>query len=610
MKFMFKRLLVTLIIFFLSVTSARAQGEFLTNYNVSYQVDNQGQTHVAMDVELTNLLSNIYASEFTVSIGSTNLENINLKLDGGEAEPNVAVGNKTTNITIVFPDKVLGKDKSQRFTLEFSSRDFARRLGRVWEVTIPRLAKIDSGEDYHLTLSIPQSFGPPSLITPKPASESSSGQNRVYRFKTEDLYENGVAATFGQEQSFNFELNYYLNNPYFYPIVTEIALPPDTAWQQVLYQSITPQPVKIEVDADGNWLASYRLGSQENLAVVASGSASIFLKPRTDYPLGLNTGINYLSSQQYWEVDQPQVKEIAKKLTTPRQIYQYVVENLIYDYGRLEQSPARWGAANVLDNQDSALCSEFTDLFIALARASGIKARAINGFAYTDNSSLRPLSLKQDVLHAWPEYYDETRQLWVPVDPTWGNTTGGVDFFSQPDLNHFTFAIQGRDSTYPIPAGAYKNGQDPSKTVFVDFGPKLTPSSGLKLEFNLPKEVIAGIDTNAELTVTNTGNVALYQVPVSISSQHFKIKNNQQEIAILPPQGKTTINFTLPATSWTSNVTDKLTAESGESVTTFNLNITPAYRLIIGKVSVLLAVLIMLAITVGLGIKTVLKWRK
>jgi len=82
---------------------------------------------------------------------------------------------------------------------------------------------------------------------------------------------------------------------------------------------------------------------------------------------------------------------------------------------------------------------EFTDTFITLVRALGIPAREINGYAYAQNDRLRPLGLEQDVLHSWPEYYDFASQTWQQVDPTWGNTTGGLDYFHKFDLDHFTF---------------------------------------------------------------------------------------------------------------------------------------------------------------------------
>src|SRR5690606_16956842 len=74
----------------------------------------------------------------------------------------------------------------------------------------------------------------------------------------------------------------------------------------------------------------------------------------------------------------------------------------------------------------------------------------------TENDRLRPLSLVDDVLHAWPEYYDKDKKQWVMIDPTWGNTTKGMDYFNTLDFEHITFVVKGLDSEYPIPAGGYK----------------------------------------------------------------------------------------------------------------------------------------------------------
>jgi transglutaminase-like putative cysteine protease len=56
------------------------------------------------------------------------------------------------------------------------------------------------------------------------------------------------------------------------------------------------------------------------------------------------------------------------------------------------------------------VCLEFTDLFIAIARAAGIPAREIDGFGYTQNAINRPISIDEDILHAWPEYYDTAKK--------------------------------------------------------------------------------------------------------------------------------------------------------------------------------------------------------
>ena len=161
---------------------------------------------------------------------------------------------------------------------------------------------------------------------------------------------------------------------------------------------------------------------------------------------------------------------MALELKTPEAIYDYVVKTLKYDYSRVRANVERLGALAALKSPNTAICMKFTDLFIALARASGIPAREINGYAYTENPQIQPLSLVADVLHAWPEYYDKEEKVWIPIDPTWGSTTGGVDFFNKLDLRHFTFVIHGKDSVKPYAAGSYKLGTNPQKDVFVSFG--------------------------------------------------------------------------------------------------------------------------------------------
>src|SRR5205085_322452 len=145
----------------------------------------------------------------------------------------------------------------------------------------------------------------------------------------------------------------------------------------------------------------------------------------------------------YWQTNDPAIKALGQELKTPKDIYEYVVKTLSYDFTRVTDDKPRLGAALALKNPTSAVCREFTDLFIAIARSAGIPAREVDGFAYTENAKQRPLSLVKDILHAWPEYYDTNKKTWVMVDPTWGSTTGGIDYFQVLDLDHFAFAIKG-----------------------------------------------------------------------------------------------------------------------------------------------------------------------
>lgn len=200
-------------------------------------------------------------------------------------------------------------------------------------------------------------------------------------------------------------------------------------------------------------------------------------------------------------------------------MYDYVVNTLHYNYKRFEQenSTQRLGALGALQDPSNAVCQEYTDLFVALARAGGVPARRIIGYGMTRNSRLRPLSLVADVLHTWPEYFDTQRQIWVPIDPTWGDTTGGVDYFSQLDFRHVAFAIQGVNDDRPLAAGMYKSAAEPTKDITMTVLPQpvahpLQPvlvalEPGWLPQFGLP--------TKLRFIVKNPDGGARYTIPVA-----------------------------------------------------------------------------------------------
>jgi tetratricopeptide (TPR) repeat protein len=71
------------------------------------------------------------------------------------------------------------------------------------------------------------------------------------------------------------------------------------------------------------------------------------------------------------------------------------------------KSVARAGAAETLATRE-ADCSEFSQLYVAMARSLGLPARIVSGLAYSGNSFGG---------HAWVEVWIGE---WVELDPTWG----------------------------------------------------------------------------------------------------------------------------------------------------------------------------------------------
>lgn len=535
--FVFTLFLFVTIPYALNPKPLLAEGEFTTDFDVTYEVKETGITEVTNKITLTNVFSNLYATSYSVILDSINPTNAKAYSAEGIAYSLASsTENEKTTLKVNFPDTVVGKDKSRTFYISFEESSFAIRTGEVWEISIPRISEEATFNSYYLSLKIPEKLGQEAYISPKPKVRSSNDGFLLYRFDKTDVEKTGIVAGFGAFQVFNFNLNYHLENPLSKSSTTEITIPPDTAYQRVYYDEITPRPTNMYVDSDGNWIAEYKLEARQRIDVVAKGSVQIFSNYRP-FPRPTQESLNQnLVSQEFWDINNSEIIKLSESLKTPRQIYDFVSSKLKYDYERVKPNVERLGGVKALENPTSAICMEFTDLFITLARSAGIPAREINGFAYTENPEIQPLSLVNDVLHAWPEYYDTENKVWIPVDPTWGSTTGGVDYFSKLDLRHFTFVIHGRSSKMPYAAGSYKLGANPQKDVFVSFG-NLPIERNSKLNLNAKSEIwIPFVPNKIDVEIQNNGPVAIYDVKPKVYFDGTEIDSSYGYEIILPFQ--------------------------------------------------------------------------
>lgn len=526
-----------------------AAGEFSTFYDTSYEVGNDGVTQVTQKIRLKNLTSQYYASNFTLTIGSTTLTDVSSSDDGGQMEIKTENKANKTSITIKFNSQVTGIDKTQLFTLKFKSRDFAENIGKIWEVNLPKIPDAENLESYNLVLSVPVSFGDPTSLAPVPGSQSQTYDRQFFTFTKNQLEKSGVSVNFGTNQVFDFDLKYLIRNNSLFPIRTSVTLPPDTRYQDVLISRINPEPVNVTIDSDGNYLAWYDLPKRTDIEVTVNGSAKLYITSKTkqNLPLLESTRRELTKSDTYWEKENQVILSALssifkdgmpqKNRDKARLIYRFVVDRLKYDTSRLNDTNIeRLGAVTVINNPDSAVCMEFTDLFIALARAAGIPSRELDGFAYSLNKSLRPLSLNKDLLHAWPEYFDEEKG-WIMVDPTWENTSGGVDYFNKFDLNHLVLAVRGVSSKSPY------TSDDVKVTVSsADF----TGKPQLSVSADIPGNVSAGFPAVVKIKVENRGNILQGPTSLSIRSGLVKVlEGNNFQLGPIPPFGFTSYQLNL-----------------------------------------------------------------
>jgi hypothetical protein len=519
-----------LLCFFAFAHPIHADENFAISLHSTYTVTLTGNTIVEQKFTLTNKKPTLFAKQYAVEFGSSKLKNVRVFDDKGQIPANVVINENKTSIGITFDDKVVGEGKGRSFTIQFQTPDAAIITGNILEVYVPKLSNAKEYQSYGVTIKTPAKYGQPVRVTPSTYSLGNSDGFVVLNFA--QIGSDSISALFGEKQVYHYRLKYELDNPTNNIGIIQIALPPDTARQKMEYSSLDPEPKEMQRDEDGNWIATYEIEAQKNLDVTLNGKAVVTLEPVNQINLQAPVP-SYVSAQRYWDTQDGRIMDLAQKYKTPKEIYDYVTTTLSYNYEKVNGSVERIGAAAILNNPKNAVCQEFTDLFIAISRSAGIPARRAAGYAFTENSRLRPLSLVEDVLHAWPEYYDAAKNDWVPIDPTWGNTTGGINYFDQFDFNHLVFAINGASSTTPYPAGSYKRSEEPGKNVYVEFGTdaKITqPNLTTRVYRN--RDLWSMLTDQYTLEITNNTGVASYSLPVELKTANTQLVAKPESMSL------------------------------------------------------------------------------
>lgn len=508
-----------------------------------YQVVSSSATHVIQEISIVNKKEFFYAPSYAITLHTKSISNIAARNDAGAIPFTLKEGEGgSKTIEITFPEKIVGVGKTNSFTFSYDSSDFTHKIGNILTIQIPALSGSQTFDSYTAAVNVPSEFGTPSIIKPNVSYDK---KGNTYIFSNGQLTK-GIEMIFGEFQLYRFKLSYHLENNNVFPVTTELALPPNTSYQEVVVESVSPKPKKVYRDIDKNTLATYLLPPKTTTHVVAEVLVKVRNSP-TQEILSESQRKIYVKPQKYWEVEDAEIQKIAKELKTPSAIYDYVVKTLSYETKKANLENVRQGAKKALANPLYAVCLEFTDLFISLARAADIPARSVEGYAYTDDSQDKPLSLFEDVLHAWPEYYDDNKKAWIMVDPTWGNTTGGVDYFNSLDFDHVAFVINGEKSSYPVPAGGYKT-ENETKDITVSY-----PDSVVFIKN--PKTQVSGSFSSFTNNGVIDGKIKLINLGNSESkSQKADIYLDQKRaIAItfpeLPPYGETEISISIPSQS-------------------------------------------------------------
>ena len=560
-----RRLIFLSLLFLLVAKPVTAISQFTTDYQISYEVNGSGKTHVKYQIDQTNNLTRVYATEFSLSVSHTNIENLQVKDFTTQIDPDITLIDNITNINFPFKNKIVGKDKTHSFSIEYDTDDIATKTSSVWEVNIPKITTKESINNLEITLKIPTDFPKLVFIDPKPTRILDT----TYTFSSNSLANKPISVLFGGEQFFQLNASYYLKNEFSGSVDKTIALPPNTSYQEVFIKNINPAPNNITVDTDGNWLATYTLKAKQELNIQLEQIIKLQFNPQKSSPKNLS---RYLESTSVWDFNTPEFQKInTDEIKDPQQIFNFVTNSLVYNYSLINKDPlARQPASFSLEHPTQAICTNFTDLFIALARKNNVPAREIEGFAISKNDKLKPLSLSQDVLHAWPEYFDKTKNTWIQVDPTWSNTTNGVDYFNKLDLNHITFVTHGGDTREPLPAGFYKRPGKNTKDINIqDIDSIIFPPSNVQVSLTEQK------GNTLFITLTNSAGTAL-EADLKVNAPNTTTKTLP---VYLPPFSNYDIEIDLNSRPIIGKSTKVIILELADTQYTLPVNIEPVFPL-------------------------------
>ncbi len=599
LKFIKFNFLLVFFIFYILVPVTLAQ-DFRNDYQVEYflsESENRLKTKVNFNVKITNFRSDLYVKQFSIGFPkSFTVRDLKVSDDRGSLTPQVDLTQEFTKITLEFSSPNTGKNSVNNLNLEFNQENLFSVNGNVWEVIIPTIENKKQG-DYKIIVHLPENSDKKISIS-KPKPDTVSGNTVIWNNpSTKTVY-----AVFGDTQYYKTELAYRIKNNKLVPVYTDIAFPPDTLWQKIYLDKISPPPDKILVDEDSNYLGRYYLNPTEAKTILFTGTIAVFSKLRQDMVSQIR---NKFLSQKKYLLAEPKFWKISEKNLTAdiplniEDVYNFVTNKLKYDYNKIKAGNKRLGADEVLKNPEKAVCMEFTDLFIAIARSKGIYSREIEGYGFSQDPQLRPLSLVSDILHSWPEYYDVQSDFWVPVDPTWENTSG-IDYFSSFDLNHIAFVIHGKDPEYPLPAGTYKiqDSRDISITAT-----NIIPSERLSFKLNhssFPKQINDSQTYQAKIELTNTGNAYYWGKNIPVDSANLQVDPASLYLSPLAPYEKKVFILSFKAKEKNKKSSGSLSIlfPDGQSVQT-KLNIIPFYYELVLKISLsLFVILVLISLTI------------
>lgn len=466
-----------------------------------------------------------------------------------ELEPTIHKTENDTSLVIDLERTPVYPDRPITLKITFSKE--------MIEETPSLLSSIIDTQTKDFFFTYPASKGEVSWSSSPVIKTQSKGNN--IEIQTETPNGNYVKVTFGSDIVYKFEINKTITNLENEIRISEVLLPVNNNYQNILIDKITPQPDKSYKDIDNNYILQYSIAPQSNLSINIQGH--IFMKSSVN-PFDSSYNIEKVS---LWEINNAslvrhvnrylksngleitdtfsnisELKTKEERSILYQSIYRYVIENLqpnTQSIGSLSGSD-RLGGQDVLINQNISTSEDYIDSIVSLYRYFGIPARFVIGYItgisnYDSNG----------IYHYWAEYFDTDKNSWVIVEPFFEDYSK-TSLYGKDMKEHVTLIYR-----YSNPYSPKLNffSEDDLKIELVKDIPKINNS--FKVDIILQPYKISDPYLVGYINITNTGNSILDTFNIENANPDLTkyidyIENNSQ--IILLPNQTYDIKFNIP----------------------------------------------------------------
>jgi len=123
--------IVTIILFILPQKVLAEEPKFSTRLDITYEVSEEGETTVKSEGKITNLTSNFLVSKYFLTVSNLDIYDVYAKDGQGDLKTETVRDGENAKIELVFNEKVVGKNKTLEFDLEYKTLITAKKNCRV-----------------------------------------------------------------------------------------------------------------------------------------------------------------------------------------------------------------------------------------------------------------------------------------------------------------------------------------------------------------------------------------------------------------------------------------------------------------------------------------------